>query len=302
MRRGGLQRGAGGVDHVVDLRRQHAADGLVQRAALGQPRVFGPHRAQVPGEQRHLGHLRQREQARAHAVVDVVRVVGDLVGQVGQLRLQAGLRAVDEAARHTARLGRLQQARVGGGAVLEDAFARLEAQVQAIVVGVAVLQPVDHAQALQVVLEAAVRSHAVVERVLPGVAEGRVAEVVGQRDGFGQIFVQPQRAGDGAGKLRYLQRMREPGAEQVALVVQEHLRLVDQPAERGGMHDAVAVALEVVARGRWRDRVAPAARPGGVAGVGGQGHGRGIRCTLRRLGCNEFNSCLRLAYMDFKYI
>ena len=189
------------------------------------------------------------------------------------MRLQAGLRAVDEAARHTARLGRLQQARVGGGAVLEDAFARLEAQVQAIVVGVAVLQLIDHAQALQVVLEAAVRGHAVVERVLPGVAEGRVAEVVREGDGFGQVLVELQRAGDGARQLRDLDRMREPGAEQVAFVVEEHLRLVDEPAKSGRVDDAVAVALKVVARRRGRDGVAPPARSGGVAGVARQGHG-----------------------------
>ena len=37
--------------------------------------------------------------------------------------------------------------------------------------------------------------------------------------------------------------MGEPRAVQVALVVDEHLGLVDEAAERGGMHDAVAVAL-----------------------------------------------------------
>ena len=78
-------------------------------------------------EQRHLAHLLQRDQARTHAVVDVVRVVGDLVGQVAQLRLQAGLRAIEEAARHAARLGCLERSRVGARAVLQDAFARFEA-------------------------------------------------------------------------------------------------------------------------------------------------------------------------------
>ncbi len=52
----------------------------------------------------------------------------------------------------------------------------------------------------------------------------------------------------------------EPGAEQVALVVQEHLRLVDQPAKGRGMHDAVAVALEGIARGRGRLGMPTAAR------------------------------------------
>jgi hypothetical protein len=143
-------------------------------------------------EQRHRGQLLEREQARAHAVVDVVRVVGDLVGQVGQLRLQAGLGAVEKAPpRRRARAPRC--AARGQRAVLEDALARLEGEVQAVVLGVALLQRVDHAQALQVVLEAAVLGHAVVERVLPGVAEGRVAQVVRQGDGLDQVLVQAQR-------------------------------------------------------------------------------------------------------------
>ena len=67
--------------------------------------------------------------------------------------------------------------------MLEDAFARLEHQVEAVEGAVALFQQIDDAQALQVVLEAAVLLHAVVQRILAGMAEGRVAEVVGQRDG-----------------------------------------------------------------------------------------------------------------------
>ena len=117
--------------------------------------------------------------------------------------------------------------------MLQDALARLEHQVQAVEGAVALFQRVDHAQALQVVLEAAVVLHAVVQRVLAGVAERRVAEVVRQRDRFDQVFVQPQRARDRAADLRHLEGMRQPRAEQVALVVQEHLGLVYQAAERG---------------------------------------------------------------------
>jgi hypothetical protein len=48
--------------------------------------------------------------------------------------------------------------------------------------------------------------------------------------------------------------MREPGAKHVALVVHEHLGLVFQPPERGAVHDAVAVALELAAQTRTRLR------------------------------------------------
>ena len=97
-----------------------------------------------------------------------------------------------ETLRHAAGLAALQALGIRARAVLEDALARLEAEVQPVEVGVALLQRVDHAQALQVVLEAAVLAHAVVQRVLPGMAERRVAQVVRQRDGLDQVFVQPQ--------------------------------------------------------------------------------------------------------------
>ena len=48
-------------------------------------------------------------------------------------------------------------------------------------------------------------------------AERRVAEVVGQRQRLGQIFVKPERASQGAGDLGDLQRMGQPRAEMVAL-------------------------------------------------------------------------------------
>ena len=210
--------------------------------------------------QRNLVELLGHEQAGAHAVVDVVRVVGHLVGEIAQLRLEAGLRAVDEALGHATRLGGEQAARIARGAVLQHPFARLETEVQPVVCGIALFQFVHNAKALQVVLEAVavrlVTLEAFVERVLPSVAEGCVTQVVGQRDGFDQVFVEAQRAGDRAAELRNFERVRQPRAEQVALVVQEHLGLVDEAAERCAVHDAVAVALEFVAVGGRRLGVA----------------------------------------------
>ena len=60
------------------------------------------------------------------------------------------------------------------------------------------------------------------------------------------------------GQLGQLDRMREAGSKQVAFVIEEHLRLVDQPPERGGMHDAIPIAL-VFGAGR-RGRFVPVMR------------------------------------------
>ena len=95
------------------------------------------------------------DQPRAHAVVNVVRVVGDLVGQVADLRLQPRPGVRQKALPHTAGFVALQHFGIAARAVLQDAFAGLEGQVQPIERCVALLQHIDHAQALEVVLEPA---------------------------------------------------------------------------------------------------------------------------------------------------
>ncbi len=151
--------------------------------------------------QRQVRQLRLVDQARAHAVVHVVHVVGHLVGQVDELRFERRLAAGQEAVRDAAGLGALQPLGVGARTVLEDAFARFEAQVQAVEARQPLLELVHHAQALQVVLEAVVRAHALVQRILPSVAEGRVAEVVRERDRLAQVFVERERARRRAGAI-----------------------------------------------------------------------------------------------------
>ena len=112
--------------------------------------------------------------------------------------------------------------------------------------GAVALEHVDHPQRVLVVLEAAAAALAQrrVERLLAGVAEGRVAEVVAEPDRLGQVLVEAERAGDRAGDPARLQRVGEPGPVVIALGRDEDLRLVLEPAERLRVDDAVAVALE----------------------------------------------------------
>ena len=46
-----------------------------------------------------------------------------------------------------------------------------------------------------------------VERSLPRVAERRMAQIVAERDGLGQVLVEPQRPGNGPGHLGHFQRV-----------------------------------------------------------------------------------------------
>ena len=105
-----------------------------------------------------------------------------------------------------------------------------------------VLEHVDDAQALLVVVEAA--GNQIVEDALAGVAERRVAEIVAERDRFGQLLVQPQHLGDAARDLRHLERVRQPRPVVIAGRRKEHLRLVLQAAERLAVDDAIAIALK----------------------------------------------------------
>ena len=103
-------------------------------------------------------------------------------------------------------------------------------------------------------VEAAAIGEAAVERALAGMAERRMAEIVAERGGLGQVLVEAERAGERAGDLGHFQRVGQAGAVMVALVEDEHLGLVGQAAEGGRMDDAVAVAAELAA---GRARAAP---------------------------------------------
>ena len=88
-----------------------------------------------------------------------------------------------------------------------------------------------------------------VQSILPRVAKGCVSQVMRQGDGFDQVFVEFEGAGDGTAQLRHFQRMRQPCAKQIAFVVQKNLGFVDQAPESGAVDDAVAISSELCAGG-----------------------------------------------------
>src|SRR5215207_8481783 len=76
----------------------------------------------------------------------------------------------------------------------------------------------------------------------------RMAEVMRERQRFGQVLVQPKCACERARDLHDFQRMCQPGAKMVAFMKNEYLCLVLQAPKGGGVDDAVAIAPKVVAR------------------------------------------------------
>jgi len=84
-----------------------------------------------------------------------------------------------------------------------------------------------------------------------------MADVVRQRQRFGQILVQCQDGGHRARNLRHFDGVRQTVSEMVAQAGCEDLGLGFQPAEGARMHDAVAVALKRVTVGMRSFRVTP---------------------------------------------
>src|SRR5439155_12360250 len=110
--------------------------------------------------------------------------------------------------------------------MLRDAAADLPRQIQPTTL---VFEHIDNPQALLVMVESS--WHERVDDPLSGVTEGRVAQIVAERDGFGQLFVKSQHFCDRACDLRHLERMRQPCAVVIAGRCEEYLCLVLEPPE-----------------------------------------------------------------------
>jgi hypothetical protein len=152
-----------------------------------------------------------------------------------------------------------KQPRILHGAVLEHAFPTLESQIEAGEIGITLFELIDHAKRLQVVFEASVFAHAFVERILAGVSERGVSEVMSEAYGLGQGLIEIERPGDGTTDLRDLERMRDAGSIQVAFMIDEYLCLVDEPPKRIRVDDAIAIALKLGAKARRGLGKSPAA-------------------------------------------
>ena len=240
---------------VIDQRGNQAARSLVERPRAVEAGIGRLHLGERPAGKRHLGKLGEGEHACAVAVIDVVIVVGDVVGKRRKLRFDRSIRVereillgamAEDGLRHRPPRSCGQRA-----VMLHQPLQGLPGEVEPVEARVFSLKLGDHAQGLGVVVEAAFIPHGGVQRPLPCMAEGGMAEVVGKGERLGQIFVDAERPGHGAGDLRHFEAMGEPGAVMIALVIDEDLRLVGQPAESGRMQDAVAVPGVERARRAW---------------------------------------------------
>jgi len=153
--------------------------------------------------------------------------------------------------------------------VFDQALERFPAEIEAIKLCISTLQVGHDTQCLGVVIETPAPGKAFVERPLARMTERRMAKIVRKRQRFGEILIQSERARERASDLRNLKRMRQPRAIMIALVIDEHLRLVRQASKGGGMNDSVAIPAEGIAA--WTCRFIVASTPalrriGGING------------------------------------
>jgi hypothetical protein len=78
-----------------------------------------------------------------------------------------------------------------------------------------------------------------------------MANIVTQADCFDEVFVEPQRATDGAGDLRHFERVGQSSPIVIAEWRNEYLCFVFEPAKGFGVEDPIAIALEARAHRRF---------------------------------------------------
>lgn len=152
--------------------------------------------------------------------------------------------------------------------MLDDPLKGLPGEVQAVESGIFVLKARQDPQGLGVVIKPAIRGHDRIEGVFSGMAEGRMADIVGEGERFSEILVQPEGAGGRAGDLGDLKGMSEAGPVVIAFMGDEDLGLLLEATERVGMNDPVPVALKIGPGTTWGFGMeAPAGRVG-IARIG----------------------------------
>jgi hypothetical protein len=160
----GAQACLAGADDVAYLAVDDAADGevpaafVVERAVLGFDLASG-----LAPDADFLIELRFGEEAGIETVIEVVAVVSDFVGEVGDLSLEGG---GEEA------VGGCGKGMVVGGLVFGEAFADFPGEVEAGERGIFLFEMFDDAEALAIMFESAVVEHEAVEDFLAFMAEG----------------------------------------------------------------------------------------------------------------------------------
>jgi hypothetical protein len=121
---------------------------------------------------------------------------------------------------------------------------------------IALLEVLDDTQCVKIVVEPApMVAKASIERSLSGMAEGRMSDIVNQRQRLGQIFVQAKSHSAQPGNLRNLHRMGQPTAKVVRRPAGKDLRFAGKTTEGTSLHNPFPITLKWSPQGTNRRRI-----------------------------------------------
>ena len=247
-----------------------------ERRPASRLRILPINFSQNITSERKAGEIIECEQAGTQAVINIVGIISDVVGNGRRLRLGtcktpelqvlAFIVFGDFAGNSVFGIanGRPSGAVDQRSVVLDQPFERFPRQIKAVEGRVAPLQPRNDRQCLSVVVEAAPILEAARKCPLTGMSKWRMSEVVTERGGLRQVLVEREGAGERARNLRHFERVGQTSPVVVAFVIDEHLRLVAQAPKRRRMNEAIAVAPEVAAGRAGRLWPKPAAGGPGI--------------------------------------
>ncbi len=132
--------GGGRFDQIANLGVDHSPYRLVNQTAPANGGMEPPDVGDVARKKAQLFELLDPYQPRTQAVVDIVVVIGDFIGKVADLRFQRRLPAHQEAFTDLTQLAGVFQ-----GTMLDDSFARLEAEVESVKCSIALLERINDA-------------------------------------------------------------------------------------------------------------------------------------------------------------
>ena len=275
----------GQVDALVvfRLRRFQTAEGLFAHGdAVAHVAVLDDVDGQVVDDfgvlrsDRSVGkHSVVGERADAHGILAVFAHVGDHIGNTHDAALERGRpqrrydALVDRACLRQfverfeiVRLVAQEFLLAAFPVVAQDAVERLQRDV-------ACVERVEHAHGMHVVVEEAPRVGVVqvVQNAFSRMAERGVSQVVAERDGLGQVFVQAEHPRDRAGRARDELYVKSAAADVVVAYEAEHLGLACIAVVGRHVENLVDIAHEGRSMQPWR-HVAGGIAPDGVCIVG----------------------------------
>jgi hypothetical protein len=157
--------------------------------------------------------------------------------------------------------------------MFDDAFAKLESQIEAREIQIALLEMLDDAQGVKIMVESfAILAHSQIKLPLARMPERGMSNIVDQCERFGEVRIQIQGAGHRPRNLSYFERMRQPVSKMVGKTSCENLRLGFKAAKGSRMDYTIAVSRVFVPIWMWRFFVAASAGPPHVHSIGSEWH------------------------------